>query len=186
MDDKEIIRELKKGNEAYLRYLYAHLDMVRSWVMRNSGGEEEAKDLFQDAIMTFYKNLMQGKYEHRAKISTYLFEICKRNWFTYLNRKASKQESFGEAHQQNMKSEAFEVEVETKKPSLKDYLAEALERLGEPCKSLIQATVFLKKKMAEVALEFGYSDAKSARQQKLRCMKRLRGMVSYDVVMQLA
>ena len=186
MEDKEIIRQLKLGNEHYLKYLYAHLDMVQSWVLRNNGGAEEAKDLFQEAIMVFYKNLMQGKYEHRAKISTYLFEICRRNWMTFLNRKAGRQEPLGEVHRDNMKTEAFEVEINPKKRSLKHYLDEALEQLGEPCKSLIQATVQLKRKMEEVAREFGYSDAHSARQQKLRCMKRLRGMVSYDVVMQLA
>ena len=186
MDDKQIIAELKKGNEHYLKYLYAHLDMVKHWVLRNNGGEEEAKDLFQEAIVVFYKNLTQGRYEHRAKISTYLFEICKRNWLTFLKRKAGKRESLGEDQYQKMKTDAFEVELDTDRPSLSSYLGEALDKLGEPCRSLIKATVFLKKKMEAVAREFGYADAGSARQQKLRCMKRLRGMVSYDVVMQLA
>ena len=185
MSDKEILRELKNGNEDCLKHLYAHLKMVESWVTRNSGGEEDARDLFQDAMVVFYKNFMSEKYQHKGKISTYLFEICKRNWLNHLNRRAKFEKRGGDINGMEVGEEVFEVELSNRGPTLQKYLENALHQLGEPCRSLLERVVFLKEKMEALAVEFGYADAHSARQQRLRCMKRLRGLVSYDVVIQL-
>lgn len=186
MKDEDIIRELRKGNEHYLKHLYRHLDMVKSWVLKNNGGEHEALDLFQEAMIVFYRNVMSGKYEHKAKISTYLFEICRRQWLNYLNRKAHREVPKEDMSSLDGQVQPEEVEIGKPGKNLKQYLESALEQLGEPCKSLIEATVFLKRKFEEVAREFDYKDAHSARQAKLRCLNRLRGKVSYDVVLQLA
>ena len=127
---------------------------------------------------------MQDKYEHRSKISTYLFEICRRQWLNHLNRKANVEIPKGNINDFDKRKYELKVE-ENNENSLKKYLDVALAKLGEPCKSLIEATVCFKKKMEAVAKEFGYSSAQSARQQKLRCIKRLRDHVSYEVVLQL-
>ena len=185
MSDKEILRELETGNEACLKHLYTHLKMVESWVIRNSGDTDDARDLFQDAMVVFYKNLMSGKYQYNGKISTYLFEICKRNWLNHLNRRAKFEQRGEDVNNMHIEDNAFEVELTNPGISLQQYLENALNKLGEPCRSLLEKTIFLKKKMEELAVEFGYSDAHSARQQRYRCIKRLRGLVSYELIIQL-
>jgi RNA polymerase sigma factor (sigma-70 family) len=185
MNDQEIIKQLKKGNEHYLKYLYEHLDMVKGWILKNSGNEEDALDIFQEAIIVFYNRLMGGSYESKSKISTYLFAICKRQWYNQLNRRLKYEKPQASVIQIDNRQENFNPEITTRVPTLKKYMEQALEKLGEPCKSLIIASVCLKRKMQEIAEQFKYSNAHSARQQKLRCIKKLRMFVSYEEIIRL-
>ncbi|WP_421812718.1 RNA polymerase sigma factor [Flagellimonas sp.] len=185
MTDQELLRQLKSGNEECLGQLYAHLGMVKSWICRNNGNEEDALDVFQEAIIIFYKNVMSGKYEQRSKISTYLFEISKRQWLNQLNRR--------KRHEQPREANGFEskfeeeliYEVTHRGPRLKDYLGRAMSRLGEPCKSLLETAIFLGMRMEDIAERFNYSSARSASQQKLRCLKKLRSSISYEDIIAL-
>jgi RNA polymerase sigma factor (sigma-70 family) len=185
MTDKEIISQLIAGNEACLKYLYRHLSMVKSWVRKNNGNDDDALDLFQEAIIVFYKNLMSGKYEHKSKISTYLFEISKRQWLNQLDRKVREQVMIKEPKSTFEAYESIGFEIHVSENALTDYLEKALTKLGSPCKSLIESAIFFKMRMEQIAKTFGYADAHSARQQKLQCLKRLRTFISYETVLLL-
>tara|TARA_E500000318_G_C3569422_1_gene217153 strand:- start:9110 stop:9580 length:471 start_codon:yes stop_codon:yes gene_type:complete len=155
--------------------------MVKSWVEQNNGNEDDALDVFQEAIIVFYKNVMAGNYELRSKISTYLFEISKRQWLNQLNRRKKYENRQSEVGIY----ESINPEITRKGPNLREYLEKALAKVGEPCKSVLEATIFLGMRMEDIAERFNYSSARSASQQKLRCLQKLRGEVSYDVIIRL-
>lgn len=182
MTDQEIIHQLKIGNETYLKHLYQHLGMVKSLVLKNSGSEDEALDIFQEAIIVFYKKVMSGDFELKGKISSYLFEVSRRLWLNQLNRRkkyeSSKDTSF-------LSDQADEDSEEQDPMALQNYITTALEKLGEPCKPLLEAAIFLGMKMEDIAKKFNYSGARSASQQKLRCLKKLRNIISYDDIIAL-
>ena len=50
----------------------------------------------------------------------------------------------------------------------------AISKLGEPCKSLIEAFYLQKKNMQEIADDFGYTNADNAKNQKYKCLMRLK------------
>ena len=50
----------------------------------------------------------------------------------------------------------------------------ALNSLGEPCKSLIEAYYIHKKGMTDIAAQFGYTNADNAKNQKYKCLMRLK------------
>jgi hypothetical protein len=50
----------------------------------------------------------------------------------------------------------------------------ALNSLGEPCKSLIEAYYIHKKGMTDIAVQFGYTNADNAKNQKYKCLVRLK------------
>jgi len=186
MTDKEILVQLRLGNEHCLKYLYQHLEMVKSWVKQNNGNDDDAYDVFQEAIIVFYKNLMKGNYESKSKISTYLFGICKRQWLNQLNRRLKYEKPNDNfVALDTRQDDGFEIEFTRGRQSLKRYIDEALNKLGEPCKKLLETTIYLKLRMQEIAEMFNYSSAHSARQQKLRCIKRLREQMSYELIIQL-
>ena len=185
MTDQELIDQLKKGNENCLQQLYQHMGMVKSWVEQNNGNEDDALDVFQEAIIVFYKNVMAGNYELRSKISTYLFEISKRQWLNQLNRRKKYENRQSEVGISQRDHESINPEITRKGPNLREYLEKALAKVGEPCKSVLEATIFLGMRMEDIAERFNYSSARSASQQKLRCLQKLRGEVSYDVIIRL-
>jgi len=50
----------------------------------------------------------------------------------------------------------------------------ALAKVGEPCKSLLEAYYIHKKNMNEIAGSFGYTNADNAKTQKYKCLVRLK------------
>ena len=50
----------------------------------------------------------------------------------------------------------------------------AISNLGEPCKSLLEAYYLQKRSMLEIATSFGYTNAETAKNQKYKCLMRLK------------
>jgi len=50
----------------------------------------------------------------------------------------------------------------------------ALHSIGEPCKSLLEAFYIKKRNTQEIALSFGYTNAENAKNQKYKCLIRLK------------
>jgi RNA polymerase sigma factor (sigma-70 family) len=171
--ENEIVLQLKNGNDSYLQYLYAYLPEVRRYMLNNNGDEDDAKDSLQEAIIVLYKNIQAGKYNH-TNLKGYIMTIVKNQWLDLLKKRKTQQDKLF------VEEEAEEpqvIEIGKPKISLRQYLQDAINKLGDPCKSILIATIFFKKRMEQIAADFGYADAHSVRQQKLRCLKRLRGLV---------
>ena len=67
-----------------------------------------------------------------------------------------------------------EVEDHEKRNAEFSMMEKALSGLGEPCKSLLEAFYMEKKNMQEIATEFGYTNAENAKNQKYKCLMRLK------------
>ncbi|MBL7794060.1 MAG: sigma-70 family RNA polymerase sigma factor, partial [Saprospiraceae bacterium] len=63
------------------------LPMVAAFIRQNSGTDEDARDIFMDALEAVYRKLRDDDLELTASFSTYLFEICKRLWYKRFRRK---------------------------------------------------------------------------------------------------
>ena len=53
-------------------------------------------------------------------------------------------------------------------------MEKALGSLGEPCKGLLESYYLQKKDMTEIAATFGYTNADNAKNQKYKCLMRLK------------
>jgi DNA-directed RNA polymerase specialized sigma subunit len=55
-----------------------------------------------------------------------------------------------------------------------EMMNKAIGSLGEPCKSLLEAYYLQKRNMQEIAESFGYTNADNAKNQKYKCLMRLK------------
>ena len=56
MNEKEIFERICKGDEKALEFLYQkYYRMMTKLVITNSGTEEEARDVYQDALIVFWQ-----------------------------------------------------------------------------------------------------------------------------------
>ena len=56
MKDQEVLDYIKEGKEEAVDYLYTkYYRMMLNMVLKNSGTEDEAKDIYQDALIVFWK-----------------------------------------------------------------------------------------------------------------------------------
>ena len=56
MNEKEIFERIQGGDEKALEFLYKkYYRMMTKLVITNSGTEEEARDVYQDALIVFWQ-----------------------------------------------------------------------------------------------------------------------------------
>ncbi len=90
--DEEILSRLKAGDGKVIKYLVKEqLPIISYFVIKNGGNEEDAKDLFQDALFILIEKVRAGNLILVSSLSTYLYAICKNLWMIVLDkRKAAK------------------------------------------------------------------------------------------------
>ena len=74
--------------------------------------------------------------------------------------------------------EYLAVDDETEKNNERDIqfnkMGDALKLLGEPCKTIIEDFYINNRSMKEICEEFGYTNADNAKNQKYKCLQRLK------------
>lgn len=183
LSDQDIVKELKNGNTRVFKNLYDHFPMIASMVIKNNGSKEDAKDLFQNALIIFYKNVLKPDFQLTAKLSSYLYAICDRNWKKILTRdKHRHQSDIDNITPPQVSPKEFEL-ASSQTKSLKDFLQEILENIGEPCKSLLIMHEFQKLNMTEIKEKMGYANEHTARQQKYKCIQKIKKSIPKEVAL---
>ncbi len=173
--EQELLHGLALNNRQAIETIYKdNYNMVQTLIINNSGSPDDAKDIFQEAMIVLYEKVKTGSFELNCQIKTYVYSVCRRLWLKRLNqlqRSAPEIENIEE-------SIAIEDELELHEQRNSDFLLmeKAMNHLGEPCKSLLEAYYLQKKSMVEIAGNFGYTNADNAKNQKYKCLMRLKKM----------
>ncbi len=86
--DELIVTEIRNKNEVALKELYkTHFPMAAHLICSNSGTEQEARDIYQEAMIAFYENVQRPGFVLTWKIKTYLYAVCWRLWLKRLSEK---------------------------------------------------------------------------------------------------
>ncbi len=176
--DDALIAAIRDGDERALAHLYRlHWPMVSHFVLQNSGSEDDAQDVYQEGVMVFYEKVRDGSLELSCQIKTYLYAVCRRLWLKRLTSKSR----FGvrllddEEHGPYLNTGAEEDVLAAEEQDRRfATMGEALDHLGEPCRSLLEGFYLLDKSMQDLTAEFGYTNADNAKNQKYKCLVRLK------------
>ncbi|HEX5169351.1 MAG TPA: sigma-70 family RNA polymerase sigma factor, partial [Cyclobacteriaceae bacterium] len=162
-----------------LRELYkSHYPMILNMVCSNSGTEQEGKDIYQDAVIAFYEKVQQPDFVLTCKVKTYLFAVSKRLW---LKRLAEKKRYTGRIEESEtfLEIDAEMIDLEKKEETFRQ-MSKALESLGEPCRSIIEDFYFRDQSMEHIRDKFGYTNTDNAKNQKYKCLQRLKKIFFSD------
>lgn len=161
-NDSKAIETIYKGN----------FNMVQSLILNNNGSYDDARDIFQEAMITLYEKAQTESFVLTSKINTYIYSICKRLWLKRL------QQIGRYSNQVDILEETVPVEDDLEFHEKRDaefaIMDRALNSLGEPCKSLLEGYYVQKLDMQALAKDFGYTNADNAKNQKYKCLMRLK------------
>ena len=166
---KGLVKNDRKAIEAIYRENY---NMVQALVLKNSGNIDDAKDIFQEAMIVLYERVQSEAFELNCQIKTYIYSVSKRLWLKRLVH----QNRFLIADEAEHEVVHIEEEVEEHEKQHTEFvmMERAMGSLGEPCKSLLEAFYMQKRTMQEIASNFGYTNAENAKNQKYKCLMRLK------------
>lgn len=173
INEQALLKGLANNDSKAIDTIYKdNFNMVQTFVLNNNGSYDEAKDVFQEAIIALYEKAQSESFVLTCQIKTYIYSICRRLWLKrlqQLGRYSSQVDGFEE-------TVAVEEDLEAHEKRNAEFaiMDRALNSLGEPCKSLLEGYYLKKMDMNTLASEFGYTNADNAKNQKYKCLMRLK------------
>ncbi len=168
MDEKEIFERIQKGDEKALEFIYKkYYRMMTKLVITNSGTEEEARDVYQDALVVFWQKARSGNLVLTAKMSTFIYSICQNLWRKELDRKKRL------SNEEKDSPQSMDLDSEERNK----IIGQCLNQLGETCRKVLMYYYFDEMSMQEIADKLGFANTDTAKTKKYKCKQKLDELV---------
>ena len=168
MKDRVILERIGQGDERVLDYLYKkYYRMMVKLVTDNSGTEDEAKDIYQEALLAFWQKAASRKLVLTSKISTYLYSICQNLWRKELEKKKrfSYEEVDDEEYQNHEAKERLKI------------VSDSIAELGDVCQKILMYYYFDGLSMADISKKLNFANTDTAKTKKYKCKKKLDSLI---------
>ncbi len=174
--DQKIIERIRLGDEKVLVHLYHNnLAMVRKYVTDNSGHEDDAQDMLQDALIVLWENVARGEFDLTSKISTYIYSVVRNKWLREITKrrigKISSLENY-EVGEERIDALRNIIHKEEYKIILK-----CIDGLGATCRRVLIMFYLEEKGMEEIARALKFNNTDVAKAKKWQCKKELEKLV---------
>ncbi len=153
--------------------------MIAKLITDNNGSLDDAKDVFQEAVIILYDKVKSDDFELKSLLKTYLYAICRNIWLKRLQ--------YGSilSYDIELYSDQLAVEEDIEEKELKDEafkkMEGALQQLGEPCRTIIRDFYIRNLSMTAICDKFGYTNPDNAKNQKYKCLQRLKKLFFRDL-----
>ncbi len=185
MQEKQIqitLEELKKGSDTILRKVYEdNRDKFLNFARRYNLSDEDNIDVYQDAYVIFYNNIMNGKIESfTSTVSTYLFSIGK--YLIFDRMKKNKRKISGEFNLALVgKEDEITAGIELNEPEMtheQKLLQKYFGTLGKQCQELLTLFYYRGFTIQEIMDVENYNSENVVKSAKSRCMKTLKERIN--------
>lgn len=174
--NNELVRGVVENDLAILRRIYHEsLPEVIKYVKRNSGTEEDGKDVFQEGILVIFRKASAGDLELTTSFHNFLFTICKRVWLKKLRKRTGKEVPFDEVLEYSYEDNLEEAFLKSQKWEL---FNKRFMDLSEECRQVLKM-LFNKVSGKEIAEKMGYTED-YAKRKKYKCKQSLADLIKSD------
>ena len=171
--EKSLLEALARKEKEAIEVIYRdHYQMIQSMVINNSGSADDAADVFQETMIVLFEKSGTEGFELTCQLKTFIYSISRRLWLKKLQ--LSSRISTADHLTEEIVAVEEDLEIHEKRQAEFQMMDTAMARIGEPCKSLLEAYYLQKKPMQQIASEFGYTNADNAKTQKYKCLVRLK------------
>jgi RNA polymerase sigma factor (sigma-70 family) len=178
MNNDRVLQLLKDGNYEILWYLYKKsIASISKYVKSNSGNTQDAEDILQEALLTFWQKACDPNFRLTSLPTTYIFAIAKNLWLKALE----KRKTISNPNNINT-TDDFLDNLEDKIITEEKFtiIDKAYKLLGENCKEILKQYYFLKLSMQEIATKLNYANANVAKAKKHQCLSQLRELCNKE------
>lgn len=176
------LEDLKHASETVMRQIYEeNRRKFLSFARKYNLSEEENKDIYQDAYIVIYDNVIKGKINDLSgSVGAYLFGVGK-NLILKKMRENKKHNEVPFELSVVMKTgefgSDFEINTEEATPRQTQMLHQ-LDTLGEKCQELIRSYYYKGLSIKEIMKNENYGSENVVKSAKSRCLKLLKGRLN--------
>ena len=171
-----IIQAIRDKVNGAFEYIHEMLfETVRYMITSNKGSEQDAEDLYQEAIICLTVNLDDQNYKIKENFSGYFIGICRKMWIDKL-RDRSRESFFDDTRSPDVLSDRMDRNLQRDKQQ--DLFWTILARLKRECQKIIKYRLD-KTPYSEIATSLGLTAA-TVRTKKYECNKKLNKLIKED------
>lgn len=178
-DDAQLIAAIhdEKELDRAIMFIYRqYSETISSFIIHNSGSEQDADDIFQETVVSFIDVVKKGKFRMEASIKTFLVSIARNLWLNELKKRERagvREKSF------ETSKDASEMDVShyIGDREIKQELRELLNQLGESCRKILILFYYENLSMKEMVSHLHYENEQVVRNKKYKCLQQLTGIL---------
>ncbi len=171
--DQDILKQFVANDSKATALIYKeNYPIIHSLVVNNNGYSDDAKDLLQEAMVVLFEKAKDAEFVLTCKITTYIYSVARRLWLKKLQYNA-KNTTIAD-HVEETVAVEDDLEQHQNQNLQLELMNDALAKIGEPCKGLLEAYYFNKMNMHDISEKFGYTNSENAKNQKYKCLVRLK------------
>jgi RNA polymerase sigma factor (sigma-70 family) len=175
--DHKYIKALQANDSVLIEEIYhRYATRIKQMVVKNSGTETDAADLFQEVLIELHRKATQQNFILTCPLDAFLYLVCRNRWINELHKRKEQPVTIKGDEGFNLNEEVFNnYETLLVQEKRKNLIEEKLAELGEGCRNLL-SLAWGGKPLQEVAAMLNFSYA-YVRKKKTEYMSKLISLV---------
>jgi RNA polymerase sigma factor (sigma-70 family) len=175
----KIIEGIRKQDDDIIRYIYKTIyPVIEHLVRENKGNKEDAKDLFQEALIIVFKKIKNEGLVLTCTFSTFFYSVCAYQWHKILRKRKNLPIWYVNSFDGYISTPGLNEKIERKKMKLYDF---HFNRLSKDCQKILKLH-FSGVPIAEIMKKMGYTSKEHTMDRKYRCKKSLFKRIENDQI----
>jgi RNA polymerase sigma factor (sigma-70 family) len=172
-----LIQALLDNDRKTIRHIYdTYSEGIRRWVRHNQGNSDDAKDVFQEALIAIARQAQRPDFQLRCPFGAYLYLVCRGKWLNELRRRQREQVTIREMEGYTPDMIAVNLAEETLQGNTRQQLFQScFEQLPEGCRTLLRLSwtgISMEEVGHQLGVTYGY-----ARKRKAECIAQLTRLI---------
>ncbi|WP_200801904.1 RNA polymerase sigma factor [Mucilaginibacter sp. OK098] len=159
-----LIRTAAERETLFIALYKSVFPSVARYINKMGGSFDEAKDIFQDALVIYYEKTAASAVSVNSNEKVYLIGISKHLWLRKFK---------DNNHTTPIDGFDITIAADEDQPS-ESKLMHFLETAGKKCMELLRSFYYDQLPLADAAKLFGFSGVRSATVQKYKCLEKVR------------
>lgn len=181
--DEDIVEGLRQGRKKTLNQIYEkYYPYIKNHILKNSGSEDDAKDVFQDAMIAIFQNVSNDDFELTCQFRTYLHAVSSNIW---KKRLRDQMKTTSKTIDQDLVCFADEeIEEAVLKMERYKFYVKKFKGISEKCQEILK--MYLNGvDMKRITAHFGFASVSYTKKRKFNCKENLIKSIEKDPEYQL-
>ena len=176
--DSILIQGIRKQDSTILQYIYRkYYPSVERYILNNQGDNQDAMDIFQEAIIITYRKSLNPDFQLESSLKTYIISISKYLWLKDLRNKKTEDEALVTYAITEIPQDIDEEFI--KKHQRYKIFQENYKLLSKECQKVLNL-YFKEIPIAEIAKRLNYKSTNFVKKKKYECKERLIQLIKKD------
>lgn len=147
--------------------------IVKRHIKKNNGNAEDANDVFQDALVLFYQQVMKNTFDPKYSVFGYVYRLSINRWINKIKRdkKMSLTDNFESEFEKIEYSDSYKETMQDEKKN--KVIQQVFSQLGSKCEEILALTTYYDLSIEDIQHRLEMKSEGSVKMQIKRCREKL-------------